>query len=318
MNGDKLKQAASQVDESARDVGNQNATTQASASPYSPPLTAGSHNREGVVAEDCTEKSNETQSNILASGDSNETLAPRDNPETQYNLDKQAAQKSSNDSSTEQQPSDTLSGKAPPKNGRYESVNKDSKRHVITYDQGQVTGPFAIYDSNNRLETEGYMENGKLCRVCRTYEYGILKCESEMLNDQPHGITKQFDKAGKLQVETWFVHGKKQGEMKQYKQDGTIISTTMYEADEINGKSEAYNDSGDISSRTDYVKGKMHGTMEAFYSRAEGSGLKRLSHYDSGDLHGKETIYQASGNILSEAQYDHGRPITDHPVVLRT
>jgi antitoxin component YwqK of YwqJK toxin-antitoxin module len=328
-NNDDIKKAASQVDDAARDPYAKGETIPAKnklaskgldareegnlgkgRAPYAPPSTAGTHASTGLAIPDETDLLDSTDENLLSDTNENirkkekENALKKDEP-----LKKDSHAEKDCRSEKEQEPPKGT----PPRNGIYEYTDKNSKRHVITYTDGDVTGPVHIFDISNKLEIEGQMRKGKLCGICRTYKDGVIQSESEMENDVPHGLTKQFDEAGILWLETTFVEGKKHGQMRQYNKNGSITSTTMYEADNMHGPSESFNDGGDVESRTYYVAGKMHGTMEAFYSRVEGGGCKRLSHYDTGELHGTETIYQSSGVILAETTYEHGTKVQAAP-----
>lgn len=322
-----IKKAASQVDESetdseadkqtkpekgnsanAKDRGNRTISPKKGKSPYAPPLTAGKHASTGIVKPDEADHLVQQGELSLRDDDENHEKKEKALEKKDFLKKDQHGQKDHRNEKEQEPPKGT-----PPRNGKYEYTDKNSKRHEITYTDGDVTGPVRIFDRSNKLEFEGQMRKGKLWGICRTYKNGVIQSESEMQNDVPHGLTKQFDESGILWMETTFVDGKKHGPMKQYNKTGSVTTSTIYESDNMHGPSESFNDAGDIESRTYYVAGKMHGTMEAFYSRSEGGRCKRISHYETGRLHGAETIYQSSGVILAETMYEHGTKVPTAP-----
>lgn len=321
-----IKKAANQVDASAKDSEEEEQQTPEKANmlspkarlsnrpssgrpaPYSAPLKGGAHAKSGGLLPDDTAPLDETK--IRDPKDEEQRNREKADREKDEEIEtREEEQQDKKDSTAERERANERDKRTPPHNGPYEYVDKNSKRHIITYTNGEVTGPVRIFDSKNNLEFEGQMIKGKLCGTCRTYKDGVLQRISEMQNDVPHGLTKQFDETGALWIETTFVNGKKHGQMKQYNKSGAVTSLAMYESDNMHGPSESFDEAGDIESRTYYAAGKMHGTMEAFYSRFEGGGRKRLAHYSTGKLHGRETIYQSSGIILTEATYEHGKKV---------
>lgn len=205
----------------------------------------------------------------------------------------------------------------PPRDGVFEFIDEAGKRSVLTYKEGELTGPFTIFAPDGKPLVEGSFKNGELCGVCKTYEAGILRSEVEMDQGAPHGSAKQFDEKGALLNETHFVHGLKQGEMMQYGPDEEITTRATFADDAMNGPFEAF-DQGSLTLKTTYKEGKLHGLMENFYSALDGGSCLRTATYNNGQLEGKEEIYHTSGSLVMEAEYQQGRalakPIITHPL----
>lgn len=279
--------------------------------PYAPPLVAGSHNENGDIQENKeTQRAKDSEDEDDEKKDDNDD----DDENNGFNFENielpEILNLESDDKKTEE-----LS-EEPPEDGEFEYVDDDGKRHVITYENGELTGPIKIFDKNDQLEFEGEMKKGKLCGMCKTYEQGILRSQTNLLDNLPQGLSQQFDEHNNLITETNFEKGVKQGEMKQYYPTGELLTKVTFDHDEMNGPLESYNGQGEILMKTTYKKNKIQGNMENFYTGTDGIGCMRLATYKEGELQGKEVIYHSSGSILSESYYEAGQlkaPPTTYP-----
>jgi antitoxin component YwqK of YwqJK toxin-antitoxin module len=195
----------------------------------------------------------------------------------------------------------------PPKDGEYEYVDENGKRNILTYKDGELTGPIQIFDKAGNLELECVMENGQLNGTCKIYDSGILKSETEMLSNLPHGSSKQFDENGVLIAEIKFENGKKQGEMTQFHSNGEISTITTFTEDKMDGSYKGYNVGGELLMKSEYKNNKLQGLMENFYTGIDGNGIMRESIYENGQLAGRTVLYHSSGQILSESDYENGQ-----------
>ncbi|MDR1908198.1 MAG: hypothetical protein LBQ43_05060 [Holosporales bacterium] len=343
VGGESLKQAATQVDLAESDMGpagsssfENNAKNADSAdgeslgaSPYAPPLTGGSHGVNGAIS---------PRGEAASSGQGTATSAIASPSEDTAELKGGAARlKESAEKGTAEQKADSqpTRGKTPtdrdvsededaskpesalekppeksppPENGEYEYIDSKSKRNVVNFKNGELNGPIHIFDTNNVLEFEGNMTKGKLHGLCRSYKNGVLVSEAEMLEDVPHGLSRQFDEAGGgLISETWFDHGVKQGEMRQYHSTGEVASLTLFEADKMSGPASFFDTGGARSMEAHYRADKLHGKSTAYYSVAEGGRVMRISNYVEGQLDGVVKSYSSSGEATAEDHYKRGQ-----------
>jgi antitoxin component YwqK of YwqJK toxin-antitoxin module len=290
--------------------------------PYSPPLVAGSHDSEGNVIQTLSQNTKDIDAeNVDNLYDENETDKKEINDRlsddaknkiTEPNIENELVEDLSNiesqEFSAQQQP--------PPKDGTYECVNKDGKLSILTYKNDELTGPIQIFDKAGNLELDGIMEKGQLNGICKIYDNGILKSETMMSNNEPHGMSKQFDEHGTLIAEINFENGKKQGDMTQFHSNGEISAITTFTDNKMNGSFKSYSTFGELSMRSEYKNDKLHGLMENFYVGIDGNGMMRESNYENGLLTGKEILYHSSGYILSESYYENGQlaePIKSYP-----
>lgn len=198
-----------------------------------------------------------------------------------------------------------------PPDGEVEYIDDDGKKHCVTFADGEPNGPFQIFDAEGNLELEGEMAHGKICNEYKSYEKGVLRTQVAMEDGVPHGVMKQFDDEGNLSAEITFEKGNKQGEMKTFHPSGEVASEITYKNDQKNGPMKTFSENGELMIQASYKDDKLDGTLENFYTGPNGNGCLRSADYKKDQLDGKETIYQVSGQIISETEYKDGQPVSE-------
>lgn len=272
-------------------------TPSAAAPVYAPPLLAGSHDDLGEVLESPPTEEEEDREEEGTEAEEEAALEVPEMPEVEEPEEEEAAEE---EAAPPQMP--------PPLNGVYETVDEDGRRSVLTYKDGELTGPIQVFDPNGLILIEAELDHGELCGLCKTYENGILRSETGMEKGVPHGVAKLFDERGELFSETTFVHGLKQGEMIQYDDQGEVGLQATYVDDALNGPFKTFTQ-GALALQTTYKDGQIHGIMENFYTGVNGSGCLRTATYDHGILQGEERIYHTSGSLLMQTEYADGKAI---------
>lgn len=194
----------------------------------------------------------------------------------------------------------------PPVDGLYETVDEEGRKSILTYKEGNLTGPVQLFTPDGLLFFEGELDHGRLCGLCKSYENGVLRSTVKMENGQPHGLAKQFNENGALVSEVTFVRGTKQGEMVQYDPQGNVSMQATFSDDMLNGPFKTFAQE-ELTLKTTYKNGHLHGLLENFYAEAEGGKYLRTAAYEEGVLQGKERIYHASGSLLMETEYASGK-----------
>lgn len=269
------KSTAAVVTESAR-------PSESPALVYSLPLIAGSHDASGVVL-DLPEK--------IPGEEKSEDVNPSENSEPKAPPEEEKS-----------------AGPPPPLDGSYEMVDEDGRRSLLTYKDGELTGPVFLFEADGTLIFEGELDHGKLCGLCKSYENGILRSEVIMKQGVLHGPAKQFDETGELSNEVTFVSGIKQGEMLQYDTQGNVSTQACFVDNVLEGPFKTFTQ-GDLTLQTTYKEGKIQGLSENFYSQVEGGRPLRIATYKQGNLHGEEKIYHSSGKLLVKTEYANGKAV---------
>lgn len=129
------------------------------------------------------------------------------------------------------------------------------------------------------------------------YDNDVLKCEMQLKDSLRHGITKNFDRKGKLMSTVHFVNNVRDGEAKNYYPSGKINQEMVYKNNKLEGEAKMYYESGKLYMVTQYLDNKRHGMEQTYY---ESGGLKsQLEYYKGGAGMGLKE-FSASGEEITK------------------
>jgi hypothetical protein len=111
---------------------------------------------------------------------------------------------------------------------------------------------------------------------------GMLKTEVSVVGDLREGLTKNYDRQGRLLSQVRYVHNQK---------EGTAINF--------------YAETGKINSTLEYRDGIKHGDEKWFY---ESGSVYRVSPYVNGVINGLQKLYYENGRPMAEIPYQNGLP----------
>ncbi len=88
-----------------------------------------------------------------------------------------------------------------------------------------------------------------------TYSNGKPKAEVSYKDGKKNGLSKSFDKEGKISLELPYINNKREGKSKKYYEGGQqLYQTTEYKDDLMNGMQIKYRENGDVLSEAQYEK----------------------------------------------------------------
>lgn len=95
-------------------------------------------------------------------------------------------------------------------------------------------------------------------RIERTYFDDNVSIETEVpfVNDEKHGLAKQYYRDGTLRLEINYENGLKHGFSKQYYRDGKLYQYTEYEYGKIEGIRKKYHQNGNLMAEIPYHNGQ--------------------------------------------------------------
>lgn len=134
------------------------------------------------------------------------------------------------------------------------------------------------------------------------YDDGILKCEMHLRDSLRQGITKNFDKKGKLMSTVNYINNIKEGVAKNYYPSGVINQEMFYKNNKLEGEAKMYYESGKLFMVTNYLNNKRHG-MEQTY-------------YESGNLKSQVEYYKGSAGLGLKEFSAGGEDITKRPTIV--
>lgn len=103
-------------------------------------------------------------------------------------------------------------------------------------------GPFVSYDEKGQMAEEGLIKNGNRHGAWKLYIDGVLWCEKQMKDGVEDGLTKIYDKNGKIIKEIPYKDGKVHGVYRQYDEGGTWRTEIPFRNGEMHGKRRDYKD----------------------------------------------------------------------------
>ena len=171
-------------------------------------------------------------------------------------------------------------------------------RHIRTWTDGKLTGPFTIYDSLNQIYQQGGYQNGELDGRVITYE--------RHTNEQ--SLVKVVE-----QVYTYRA-GQRHGTFVERYADGHIKRVGTYRDGIPYGRVVTYEllPVSDATQKKSYLK-QVYSWKDEQYDGpfveydAEGTP-QRKGNYRAGQLHGKLTIWNSEGE-KSVQYYEEGQPV---------
>ena len=102
--------------------------------------------------------------------------------------------------------------------------------------------------------------------VRSTYSNGILKAEVLFRDGKKNGLSKSFDKSGKISLELPYVNNQRHGQSKKYYEGGKeLYQTTEYKNDKIHGIQIKYRENGDVLSEARYEENQPCQELKEYY-----------------------------------------------------
>jgi len=99
-----------------------------------------------------------------------------------------------------------------------------------------------------------------------TYSNGKPKAEVLYKDGKKNGLSKSFDKEGKISLELPYVNDKREGKSKKYYEGGKqLYQTTEYKDDLMHGMQVKYRENGDVLSEAQYEKNFPCLNLKEFY-----------------------------------------------------
>jgi len=139
--------------------------------------------------------------------------------------------------------------------------------------------------------------------VREKYSTGGIKSEITMVNDIRQGITKNFDRQGRLLSEVNYVDNLKEGiATNYYAATGKIHSTITFKYDIKEGDETWYYESGKPYRISPYVQGKIEGVQKLLYENGQ---VKAEIPYKNGLL-----------GLGTQEYNKDGSPIKDYPEIV--
>lgn len=130
---------------------------------------------------------------------------------------------------------------------------------------------FLFFSSCNFNDT-GNKEKDKDDNTHIVREYigtNILKSEITVKGDVRHGITKNYNKNGKLLSTVNYVDGRKEGKATNYYPTGKIHSTMIYKNNVKNGDAVWYYENGNAYTINPFVNDKLNGIQKKYYKNGK-------------------------------------------------
>lgn len=121
------------------------------------------------------------------------------------------------------------------------------KKREMTYEDGELNGPYKTYMANGKLLTEQMMKDDEINGLKRGYfKNGQVMYEAEYKNGEKHGKEKRWDPEGNLTKVSYFKEGKREGVSTDYFEDGSVKKTQEYKGRKRVGETKLYYESGDL------------------------------------------------------------------------
>lgn len=171
-------------------------------------------------------------------------------------------------------------------------------------ENGERTGVWRKFYSNNKLRYEGTFDKGKEVGVFKYYSMNaskypmVVKTYSDTSNESK---VQFFTNNGVLESEGMMIDKDRIGLWVYYHKDGkTIMIEELYENGELHGPYKVYYRNKNELKNTYYKEGKLHGSFKQYSSVGV---LTDDLNYVEGLLDGEATYYEPNGRIRQKGAY---------------
>ncbi|HEX2936218.1 MAG TPA: toxin-antitoxin system YwqK family antitoxin [Bacteroidales bacterium] len=135
------------------------------------------------------------------------------------------------------------------------------------------------------------------------YDNGnILKCEMQLKDSLRHGVTRNYDRKGKLMSMAHFVNNKKEGVAINYYPSGIINQEMVYKDNKLEGEAKMYYETGKLYMISHYLNNKKQGLEQTFY--------------ESGKLKSEQEYYNGGAGIGLKEYSTSGEEVTKKPTIV--
>lgn len=193
------------------------------------------------------------------------------------------------------------------------------------YTEQKKNGYSKSYHSNGKVSIEGwYQDDASQGNWISLDQFGTITAESAMLDNEPHGVKREYWPNGVLQDETI----NQKGWVKTYTQyDTTGKIINQVDLSSGTGKYKMVHFNGKTAATADYIKGGLHGAYmfyyfdgsietESYYKRGirdsiykqfyYGGKTGTLGQYNMGNKTGTWNYYRENGELYYTEQYVDG------------
>ena len=132
------------------------------------------------------------------------------------------------------------------------------KEGVWIYHGVPYTGRILNYYYSGRIQTDGFLLNGKVSGVdILYYQNGHKSLEREYKEGRPNGVEREYYRDGSLRQEGRFVDGKEEGVWNSYYPNGQVKHSGIYKSGELGDSAMRYYSSGVVSEKVFIKNGKV-------------------------------------------------------------
>lgn len=177
---------------------------------------------------------------------------------------------------------------------------------MITYNQGEKTGPYNYYYFTGAPQSSGHFKQGKLQgEITGYYSTGVLKYKVNYEMDVRNGKSMTWFKNGTPEQIANYVNGVPHGEVFEYYQDSILWSESEYIMGKRHGRYYQFHKKSGCPAVESYYKNGLLDSIRRIWNEIN-CALIEEEHYKNGKKDGEFVLYDQFGDTLSVHNYSNG------------